>query len=185
MFKIYTQKVVSALQDDNKNLLDKCTGLENEINTLKGMSKDVMEEKAGHKAAVEKMQAEFNTQLSNLQTELSTLKAAKESAEKALIADYEKKLCDAKDTAKSELEKTISEMNAKLNTAECSSEAKAVKVLASIGVAAAELPAVTTKESAVSVLDKSRGLQGKELSNYYIKNMNSIRQALIDSKLKD
>lgn len=166
--KIITRKEMIGIEDEKKALLEKNKGLEAEVASLKEMSKDIMEQQAEYNANIAALKADNAKAVSDLQSATEVLKAEHQKAINELVAVHEK---------------TISDMSAKVQLAEASSEAKAIKTLATIGVPAEELPKVTTQNN-TQVLEEAKKLQGSQLSEYFEQNKKAIFDALKEANKK-
>jgi hypothetical protein len=92
---------------------------------------------------------------------------------KAAVAEVTSQHNKALADLKAGYEKQISELQTTVAIESDSSEQKAIKTLAQIGVASDELPKTSNKDTA-SILDGLKGLQGQELSEYFNKNRAAI-----------
>ena len=113
----------------------------------------------------------------NLKTELKALETSYRAEIKNLKADYEKQLAEMK----AGYEKQISELQVKVAAEMVSSETKAVKTLATIGVPADEVPQVP-KEEKTQILEQAKRLSGDGLNEFIRTNKTAIFNALKSAK---
>lgn len=150
MFNIVTRKTIEAIAIEKAGLLTKCEGLEATVKNLQDMSKDMVESQAEHNKVITELNAGYKKQIADLK------------------ASHQTEL----DTIKGEYEKQISELNAKVEIEKASSEAKAIKVLASIGVPADEVPKVEVApvKSDNDILKEYEAASTKEKPAIFAKN---------------
>jgi len=168
--KIITHKELTAIEAEKKCLLEKCQGLENEVTNLKDMSKDMTEAQAEHNNVI------------------TTLKADSEKASVTMKAEYDNKLTALKvesDKAfidlKTATDKTISDLTNQVKEASASSEAKAITIVANLGVPIDDLPPISnnvTNNSPEAKLNTFLAMSsGTEKTAYYNTNRADIVRA--------
>lgn len=154
IFKLH--KELTEALTTNAGLVKQIEGLDNEVNNLKTMSKDVMETQAAHNEVITKLKEENAIAIEALKND--HIKAFEK-----LNADYKAQ---------------IEALTVKANTEAVSAEEKAIKIVANLGVPVEEIPTAAVVDEPAVILANLKTMSPSQLSEYFNKNQKLVFEAL-------